>query len=205
MAIKSIDNPERARLMGEEVNFYAEAVKASTQFRDDYKTRRKIVKSQDMPFENSPDGLLKHMVHDDLNTTECCLDIYMQFLEPGGQSGKSRRLAEHIIYVAEGEGYDLHWDVDFEVDDVFHWGWADEPKKYEWKRGDFVFVPAYTLKQHVNSSPDNEARLIVMTNRIFKSMGLDWIEQIENAGTYKGDLPTELAGPGWEPDSRIKG
>ena len=41
-----------------------------------------------------------------------------------------------------------------------------------------------------------------MTNRIFKSMGLDWIEQIENAESYDGDLATELAGPGWYPDSR---
>ena len=183
---------------------YGDWLQDSAQFRKDYRQRITVLKAADMPFENSPDGLLKHMVHDDLNTTECCLDIYMQFLEPGGQSGKSRRLAEHIIFVAEGEGYDLHWDVDFEVDETFHWGWADESRKFEWKRGDFVFVPAYTLKQHFNSSPDSVARLIVMTNRIFKSMGLDWIEQMENAATYDGELPTELAGPGWEPDSRIK-
>ena len=41
-----------------------------------------------------------------------------------------------------------------------------------------------------------------MTNRIFKAMGLDWVEQVENAEGYEGDLPTELAGPGWFPDPR---
>ena len=65
-----------------------------------------------------------------------------------------------------------------------------------------MFIPAYCIKQHVNTDPDNEARLIVMTNRIFKAMGLDWVEQVENAESYLGDLPTGLAGPGWFPDTR---
>lgn len=183
-------------------DIYAEWLQESAEFRADYRKRFTVLKAKDMPFENSPDGLLKHMVHEKLDTTECCLDVYMQFLKPEESSGKSRRIAEQIVYVADGEGYDLHWDVKFDVDVEFHWSWQDEPKKFEWKKGDFVFIPAYVIKQHVNTSSDSEARLIVMTNRIFKAMGLDWIEQIENAASYDGDLPTELAGPGWEPDSR---
>ena len=196
------DEKDLARVGDNTASIYSEWLEESAEFRRDYRQRITVLKGKDMPFENSPDGLLKHMVHEKLNTTECCLDIYMQFLPPGGQSGKSRRLAEQIFYVAEGEGYDLHWDVQYDVDEEFHWSWADEPKRFDWKRGDFVFIPAYVIKQHFNSDPDNEARLIVMTNRIFKAMGLDWIEQIENAETYDGELPTELAGPGWSPDSR---
>jgi len=196
------DEKDLARIGDAKADIYSEWLQESAEFRKDYRQRMTVIKAKDMPFENSPDGFLKHMVHEKLNTTECCLDVYMQFVPPGGASGKSRKLAEQIIYVAEGAGYDLHWDVEFEVDVDFHWSWHDEPRKFEWKQGDFVFIPAYTVKQHFNSDPDNEARLIVMTNRIFKSMGLDWIEQIENAETYDGDLPTELAGPGWLPDSR---
>ena len=184
------------------MNIYSEWLEESAEFRKDYRQRLTVLKAKDMPFENSPDGLLKHMVHEKLDTTECCLDVYMQFVPPGGASGKSRKLAEQIVYVAEGSGHDLHWDVEFEVDVDFHWSWHDEPRKFEWTRGDFIFIPAYTVKQHFNTDPDNEARLIVMTNRIFKAMGLDWIEQIENAESYDGDLAIELAGPGWLPDSR---
>jgi hypothetical protein len=36
-----------------------------------------------MPFERSPDGLIKHIVNEKLDMKECCLDIYMQFLPPG--------------------------------------------------------------------------------------------------------------------------
>ena len=196
------DEKDLARVGDKTASIYSEWLEESAEFRKDYRQRITVLKGKDMPFENSPDGLLKHMVHEKLNTTECCLDIYMQFLPPGGKSGRSRRLAEQIFYVAEGEGYDLHWDVQYDVDEEFHWSWAEEPKRFDWKRGDFVFIPAYVIKQHFNADPDNEARLIVMTNRIFKAMGLDWIEQIENAETYEGDLPTELAGPGWFPDSR---
>lgn len=196
------DEKDIARVGDAKANIYGEWLEESAEFRKDYRQRLTVLKAKDMPFENSPDGLLKHMVHDKLNTTECCLDVYMQFIPPGGASGKSRKLAEQIVYVAEGEGYDLHWDVEFEVDVDFHWSWKEEPRKFGWKRGDFVFIPAYTVKQHFNADPDNDARLIVMTNRIFKAMGLDWIEQIENAETYDGDLATELAGPGWFPDSR---
>ena len=196
------DEKDIAREGGRTADIYAEWLHESAEFRSDYRQRLTVVKAMDMPFENSPDGLLKHMVHEKLNTTECCLDIYMQFLEPGGKSGRSRKLAEQIVYVAEGSGYDLHWDVRFEVDVEFAWSWAEEPKRFEWTKGDFVFIPAYCIKQHVNADADNGARLIVMTNRIFKAMGLDWVEQVENAETYEGDLPTELAGPGWSPDTR---
>ena len=196
------DEKDIARLGDRSAGIYAEWLQESADFRADYRQRLTVIKAGDMPFENSPDGLLKHMVHEKLNTTECCLDIYMQFLEPGGKSGRSRKLAEQIVYVAEGSGHDLHWDVRFEVDVEFEWSWAEEPRTYEWTRGDFVFIPAYTIKQHVNGDPDNPARLIVMTNRIFKAMGLDWVEQIENAEGYAGDLPTGLAGPGWSPDTR---
>ncbi len=196
------DEKDSARIGAATADIYSEWLEESAEFRKDYRQRITVLKAADMPFENSPDGLLKHMVHEKLDTTECCLDVYMQFVPPGGSSGKSRKLAEQIVYVAEGSGHDLHWDVDFEVDVDFHWSWRDEPRKFEWTRGDFIFIPAYTVKQHFNPDPDNEARLIVMTNRIFKSMGLDWIEQIENAEGYDGDLATELAGPGWYPDSR---
>ena len=49
--------------------------------------------------------------------------------------------------MVEGEGYDLHWDMKFDCQDKFIWEWADEPKKFEWKQGDYVYVPPYTNHQ----------------------------------------------------------
>jgi len=99
----------------------------------------------------------------------------------GSRSGKHRHLSEEIFYVVEGSGYDLHWDVKFDCKDEFEWMWESEPKKFEWKEGDFVYIPPYVMHQHFNADPKNETRIIVINSRIVKKMGFDWFEQIENA------------------------
>ena len=109
----------------------------------------------------------------------------MQFLKPAERSGKHRHMWEEIIFVAEGAGYDLHWDLKFDCLDAFQWEWAEVPKRFEWKRGDFIYIPPFTMHQHVATE---EARLIVMSNRIVKEMGFDWIDVVEPA-------------PGFEPNS----
>ncbi len=175
-------------------NYYAENIEETKAYVDDYYTNRlKVVKARDMPFENSPQGILKHMVHEKMNTVENCVDIYMQFLPPGQASGKHRHLAEEVFFVAEGSGYDEHWDVRFSVDDKFYWEWEDESKRFNWTRGDFVYVPPYCAHQHFNASEDEPARIIVIHNRILKAMGAAWYEQLEPYDGYNPDEdPLEL-------------
>ena len=81
----------------------------------------------------------------------------------------------------EGSGYDLHWDVQFDCDDKFSWDWKEEPRKFEWKRGDFIYIPPYCTHQRFNDDSKNEARIVVCNNKIIKDMGFDWFEQVENA------------------------
>ncbi len=171
----------RAHAQTQYVDFYSEALKASEQFRKEYDGRVNVVKSADMPLERSPNGLIKHIIHEKMDTKECCLDIYMQFLAPGAASGKHRHLSEEVFYVVEGSGYDLHWDVKFDCQDVMEFEWETEPQKFEWTQGDFVYIPPYCAHKHFNSDPNNEARIIVINSRIVKPMGFDWFEQIERA------------------------
>lgn len=167
--------------------------KTAAYVKDYYENRLKVVKAQEMPFENSPQGILKHLIHEDMNTVENCVDIYMQFLPPNQASGKHRHLAEEVFFVVEGSGYDLHWDVSFAVDVKFAWDWEKEPKKFEWKQGDFVYVPPYVMHKHFNADPENPARIIVVHNRILKAMGAAWYEQIEPYEGYDPDQdPREL-------------
>ena len=75
-------------------NFYSENIAETAAYVEDYYNNRlKVVKAKDMPFENSPQGILKHMIHEKMNTVENCVDIYMQFLPPGKASGKHRHLS----------------------------------------------------------------------------------------------------------------
>lgn len=162
-------------------NFYTEALKESAEFRKEYPERKNVVKAHEMPIERSPDGLIKHIINEKMNTRECCVDIYMQFLDPGKASGKHRHLSEEIFYVVEGRGYDLHWDVTFDCKDEFIWEWDKEPKRFEWQHGDFVYIPPYCAHQHFNADPKNEARIVVINSRIIKDIGFNWFDQLENA------------------------
>jgi gentisate 1,2-dioxygenase len=161
-------------------NFRAEDIQESADFRAGYDVTPNVVLAEDQPFEQSPDGLIKHLVHEKLNTRECCVDAYMQFIDPGKHTGKHRHMWEEIIFVLEGSGYDLHWDVKFDCMESYKWEWEEEPKRNEWTRGDFIYIPPYSTHQHFNTG-DGEARLIVISNRIIKKMGFNWLDQIENA------------------------
>ena len=134
-----MDEKEVINLGDAVCNYYAENLEETKDYVEDYYANRlKVVKSADMPFENSPQGILKHMIHEKMNTVENCVDIYMQFIPPGQASGKHRHLAEEVFFVVEGSGYDQHWDVQFSVDDKFYWEWEEEPKRFNWTRGEWV-------------------------------------------------------------------
>jgi len=149
--------------------------------------RRKIVHPEDMPWELSPQGLLKHLLNEAMNTRMETVDAYMLIIPPGSRSGKHRQLAEECLYVLEGRGYDLHQDCDVEITDTYHWKPQDEVKRYDWEAGDVIYIPPNTIQQHFNADPARPVRLISVINRIYKACGLNDVEQLENAPEYVPD------------------
>jgi quercetin dioxygenase-like cupin family protein len=146
--------------------------------------RKKIVRPEEMPWEMSRQGLLKHLLNEQMNTRMETVDAYMQIVLPGSRSGKHRHLAEECLYVVEGQGYDLHQDCDVEITDTYHWKPQAEVKRYEWEAGDVIYIPPNTIHQHFNADPQRPARLISATNRIYKYCGLNDLEQLEDAPEY---------------------
>lgn len=175
---------ERAKQGAPEVSFYQEALKASQEFRQEYQGRMNVVKWHEMPMERSADGLIKHVINERMNTKECCIDIYMQFIPEGGATGTSRHLSEEVAFVIEGTGHDLHWDVHFDCKDEFIWEWDKTAKKFEWGPGDFIYIPPYVAHKRVNTC-DVEARVIVCNSRVMKAIGLDWFDQLEPAEGFE--------------------
>ena len=147
--------------------------------------RKKIVHPEDMPWEMSKQGILKHLLNEKMNTRMETVDAYMQIIPPGSRSGKHRQLAESCIYVLEGYGYDLHQDCDVEITDTYHWTPQEEVKRFEWEAGDCIYVPPNTIHQHFNADPDRPVRLISAINRIYRKFGLNDLEQIEDAPEYR--------------------
>ena len=174
----------RAR-SGVSADFYAQALEASREFRREYRKRTRVVKSQDMPMERTADGLIKHIVNEGMNTTECCIDVYMQFIPANGATGTSRHLSEEVAFVIEGRGYDLHYDVSFKCEDEFIWEWDTTPRKFEWGPGDYIYIPPYCAHKRFNVEPKNEARVVVINNRMLKPMGFHWFDQLEPAEGFE--------------------
>ena len=83
----TIEERDVAGASAQTCSFRADDVAASAEFRESYEARLNVVHAQDMPFERCADGLIKHLVHNRLNTKVCCVEAYMQFLEPGARSG----------------------------------------------------------------------------------------------------------------------
>lgn len=146
--------------------------------------RKKVLHPSEMPWEMSRQGLLKHLLNEEMNTRIETMDAYMQIIPPGSRSGKHRHLAEEVLYVLEGRGYDLHQDCDVEITDVYFWKPQEEIKRFDWEAGDIIYVPPNTIHQHFNADPNRPARLISCINRIFKHSGLNDLEQIEDAPEY---------------------
>src|SRR5262245_52290884 len=66
--------------------------------------RKKIIHPEDMPWEMARQGLLKHLLNEQMHTRMETVDAYMQVIPPGSRSGKHRHLAEECLYVVEGHG-----------------------------------------------------------------------------------------------------
>jgi quercetin dioxygenase-like cupin family protein len=146
--------------------------------------RKKLVHPEDMVWEMSRQGLLKHLINEGMNTRMETVDAYMQIIPPGSRSGKHRHLAEECLYVLEGRGYDLHQDCDVDITDVYTWKAQAEVKRYEWEAGDVIYIPPCTIHQHFNADPARPVRLISVINRAYKNSGLNDLTQLEDAPEY---------------------
>jgi quercetin dioxygenase-like cupin family protein len=155
--------------------------------------RRKIVTPEEMPWEMSRQGLLKHLLNEQMNTRMETVDAYMQIIPPGSKSGKHRHLAEECVYVLEGRGWDLHQDCDVEITDTYHWKPQTEVKRFEWEAGDIVYIPPNTIHQHFNADPKQPVRLISAINRVFKKCGLNDLEQLEDAPEFDPKVKLDAA------------
>ena len=167
---------------------YAKLLTEATEAPQRNAGRKKIVKPADMPWEMSRQGLLKHLINEDMGTRMETVDAYMQIIPPGSRSGRHRHLAEECVYVLEGRGYDLHQDCDVEITDTYFWKPQTEVQRFEWEAGDVIYIPPSTIHQHVNADPDRPVRLISAINRIYRHSGLNDLEQLEDAPEYDPDV-----------------
>ncbi|HEY7061362.1 MAG TPA: cupin domain-containing protein [Chloroflexota bacterium] len=146
-----------------------------------------VIDGTALPRENSPQGMLTHTMNPEISPKFHSAEAYVLEIEPGGYSGKHRHMSEEFLYVLEGSGYDLHWEVEPNIGDVsYEWQIADTPERHDWKTGDCIFIPVNTAHQHFNASPDQPVRLYSVTSRVYSFVGFPEWEQYETASSYQG-------------------
>lgn len=155
---------------------------------------KKVIKPGDTPWEMTPHGKVRWLANASLPVRVKGIDVHLQEIPGGSRSGKQWQMGDEIFYVLEGRGYDLHWDVEVEITDRYYWRVAKKPTRWEWQKGDMVYIPQNSLHQHFNADPSNPVKLISGMNRIFKLIGYSEAEQLENAPEY--DTQREPAGAG---------
>ena len=175
----------------EESKYWSGGTKKASYYADDLRLAKeeqerdaaypKKVSPADAPWEDTPHGRFKHLAHEGINSRIKDIDMYIQEIPAGSRSGKHRHMAEELMFILEGQGYSLHWDVGFDLKADYEWQVPAESKRYDWAEGDMVYVPVNTIHQHFNGDAEKPARFISASNRIYRYLGYGEVEQIEAA------------------------
>jgi quercetin dioxygenase-like cupin family protein len=138
---------------------------------------KKVLKPEDTPWQWTQHGYMRKIAGAGVPLRIKATTAFLQEIPGGSKSGKRWMMGDQAIYFLEGSGYSLHWDVAAEIDDQYYGRVALEPTRWEWNKGDVMWVPPNTVFQHFNSSPDRPAKFIVAWNTAYEWMGYQEVEQ----------------------------
>lgn len=161
--------------------FYAQDLVTAKEEKRRRANAPKVVPVEEQIWEDSPHGRVKHLATPRINPHIPDIEMLMQELPPDGRSGKHRHMAEEFMYILEGHGYSLHWDIEMDLEDRYVWKMPSTPQKFEWEAGDWVYIPVNTAHQHFNADGSRRARFLCASATIFKCLGWHDLEQLEPA------------------------
>jgi quercetin dioxygenase-like cupin family protein len=143
----------------------------------------KVLKPTDTSWEWTPFGYTRQISGRDAPLRIKATDAYLHDIPVGSRSGRRWQMADEVAYVLDGEGYDLHWDVEAEIDDQFYARVAKKPTRWDWKKGDVIWTPQNTVIQRFNTG-SSTAKIIGSSNSIFRHLGYSRTVHFENAPEY---------------------
>ncbi len=132
-----------------------------------------VLKDKEVPWKQGAQAYRKHYVHwgpghHYENAPVGSMTVAKQLLPPMGKGGKHRHYNEALLYVIEGEGYELHDGV-----------------KFPFETGDLACVPTYCVHQHCNDSKNWVSVFYCTPADFFDLLGIQSTEQIEMHPNYQ--------------------
>jgi gentisate 1,2-dioxygenase len=134
-----------------------------------------IVKGNELPLENNPQGLMQWYMHPAMNHVSMnSMLVFVQEIPPNSSSGKQKTPGGINIYIWQGRGHTI-------LDGI----------RYEWKAEDVVQIPSRpegALVQHFNTDPEETVKLLVVEANLIDALGVDrgaGFEQLQVAPTFR--------------------
>jgi quercetin dioxygenase-like cupin family protein len=152
--------------------------------------RKKVVTPEDTVWETTALGRVRVMNSPDrTDLRQFSVDVFELDIPAGSRSGKHWKMADEVLYVLDGQGYSLHWEVQEEIAEKYYARVAKKPTRHDVKKGDTLYVPQNTVVQHF--AADGTPLLVLSAqNRLFKYLGYDKVHYLENAPAYTAELAT---------------
>ena len=162
---------------------FVRGIQGQYSLKDELKRLRampRVRKGKEHKFVDGPQTWSRHYVEPKDGITQM-FHLHLEEYGPGGKSQKHGHQNSALLYVLEGEGYDIH-----------------DGKRYDWNAGDLVLVTPGCVHQHFNALKDRPARvLIIKAKPMFLFMGLIQQGFVEKA--------PKQAQPGWEDFKPLNG
>ena len=150
--------------------------------------RKKVVTAEDSAWETTPMGRMRVMNAKEMtDNRQFGVDVFELTVPGGSRSGKHWKMADEILYVLDGEGYSLHWEVQAEIAEKYYARIAKQPTRHEIRAGDTLYVPQNTIAQHF-AADGSPLHLLSAQNRVFTTLGYDNVHYFENAPEYDSQL-----------------
>jgi quercetin dioxygenase-like cupin family protein len=155
--------------------------------------RKKVITSEDGVWETTPMGHMRVInSKEQTDQRQFSVDVYEVTVPAGSRTGKYWKMADEIIYVLDGEGYSLHWEVEAEIAEKYYARIAKEPTRHEFKTGDTLYIPQNTIAAHF-AADGSPLHLLSAQNRVFKHLGYDKVHFVEDAPEYVAGLASAAA------------
>jgi quercetin dioxygenase-like cupin family protein len=160
---------------------FGERVDWSQIWTDGVLDRKKVVTPADTRWESTPLGRTRVLNSlDQLDHRQFGVDVFELEIPAGSRSARHWKMADEVLYVLDGSGYSLHWEVQEEIAEKYYARIANEPTRHEFTRGDLLYVPQNTVAQHF-AADGSPLRLLSAQNRVFKHLGYDNVHYFEDA------------------------
>jgi mannose-6-phosphate isomerase-like protein (cupin superfamily) len=172
---------------------FGERVEWSSIWTPGVQERRKVISSAGAPQTLTPLGAVRTLNREPDGHRLFSVDVFELEIPPGSRSGRHWKMADEVLYVLDGDGYSLHWEVEAEIAEKYHARFAKQPTRHPVTKGDILYVPQNTVVQHF-ATDGSPLRLLSAQNRVFKHLGYDNLHVFEPAPEYSARLGAATVG-----------